>query len=143
VTYLLDTVVVSEWAKPAPDPNAISWLATHDESAMHLSVATIAELRQGIALMPAGRNRDRLDRWLNVDLTDRFSDRILEVDLRTADMWGVLAAQTRLSGLTVGPMDLFVAATAIVHSLTVVTRNIRDFAGIDLQLINPWEPMQP
>lgn len=142
MTYLLDTVVVSEWAKPTPDPNAISWLAAHDEAAMYLSVATIAELQQGIALMPAGRNRDRLDRWLKVDLTERFSGRILEIDLRAAETWGVLAAQTRRSGLTVGPMDLFVAATAIVHSLTVVTRNVRDFAGIDLNLLNPWTPLQ-
>ena len=138
MTYLLDTVVVSEWTKPAPDPNAIDWLAAHDESAMYVSVATFAELRQGIALMPVGHNRYRLDEWLRSDLIERFAERTLAIDLRTAETWGVLAAQIRRSGLTVGPMDLFVAATAIIHNLTVVTRNVRDFSGLPVAIINPW-----
>ncbi len=139
MTHLLDTNVVSEWTKPVPDPNVVAWLASQDESHLYLSVATFAELRRGIEIMPVGRNRDRLDVWLTNDLTRRFAARTLEIDRRIADTWGVLAAAVTRASRTVGPIDVFLAATASVHDLTLVTRNVRDFSTFDIPLLNPWE----
>ena len=136
--HLLDTNVISEWTKPVPDPNVVAWLAAQDESALFLSVATIAELRRGIESMPSGRKRDRLDTWLTDELAKRFATRTFPIDRRVAETWGVLAAGiTRASG-TVGPMDVFLAATAVVHDLAVVTRNVRDFEHFPVSVINPW-----
>lgn len=139
MTHLLDTVVVSEWTKPVPDPNVVAWLASQEESDLFLSVATLAELRRGIEAMPVGRRRDRLDVWLSHDLTERFAARTLVIDRRIAETWGVLAAGVTRASRTVGPIDVFLAATATVHGLTLVTRNVRDFSTFDVPLVNPWD----
>lgn len=138
MTYLLDTNVVSEWVKLPPDPGVISWLDSLEEDAIFLSVASLAEIRRGIESMPSGQRRDRLEEWLDITLVERFSGRILPIDRSVAEMWGVLAARVRMAGYTVGPMDIFFAATAAVHGLVLATRNERDFAHLGISVVNPW-----
>jgi predicted nucleic acid-binding protein len=88
VTHLLDTNVVSEWAKPHPEPGVVSWPGEVDEESVYLSVVSFAELRRGVELLPDGRRRDRLAAWIEDDLGARSYGRVLRVDRQVADAWG-------------------------------------------------------
>ncbi|MGI8991629.1 MAG: type II toxin-antitoxin system VapC family toxin [Bryobacteraceae bacterium] len=136
--FLLDTNVISEWVKPHPDPNVVSWLAEADEDRVFISVASLAEIRFGIDLMPGGRRQDRLILWLEEELPVRFEGRVLAIDRRIADTWGIVSARARKTGGTLGSMDAFFAATAETHALTLVTRNTGDFEKLKIPLLNPW-----
>lgn len=136
--FLLDTNVVSEWVKPSPDVGVVEWLADADEDRTFLSVVTLAELRRGIERLAGGRRRDRLDDWLRNDLPMRFERRILPIDADVADAWGDVVARRETAGRPIGVMDAFIAATAIVHGLAVVTRNTTDFDATVAEIVNPW-----
>jgi toxin FitB len=138
VSFLLDTNVVSEWVKPKPAPDVVTWLAEVDEDRVFLSVITLAEIRSGIERLPAGARKERLDIWLRDELPLRFEGRLLWVDQRIADDWGTLVARRGAAGRPIGVLDAFLAATANVHALTLVTRNVRDFEGAVEELFNPW-----
>jgi toxin FitB len=135
---LLDTNVLSEVRRPAPEPKVLAWLDTIDEDRAFISVASIAELRRGIALMDDGRRREALAAWLAVDLPGRFSGRILPIDPAIAERWGDVMAQARQSGFALSVMDGFFAATALVGELVLATRNTKDFAPLGVSLFNPW-----
>ncbi len=143
MSFLLDTNVISEWVKPRPDPHVIAWLAETDEDRTFLTVVSFAEIRRGIELLPDGRRRDRLAVWLAEELSTRFEGRILPIDRRIAETWGVLMARGRRAGVTLGSIDAFFAATAEAHGLTLVTRNIKDFASLGIPLFDPWQPSPP
>jgi predicted nucleic acid-binding protein len=139
VSFLLDTNVISEWIKPQPDRNVISWLAEVDEDRVFISVISFAEVRHGVELLPAGRRRERLAQWLAEELPARFEDRILAIDQHVAETWGVIMAGRQKIGLRLSSMDAFVAATAETYALTLVTRNIKDFERVGISLLDPWE----
>ena len=138
MSFLLDTNVVSEWTKPRSEPNVAAWLAEADEDRVFLSVASFAEIRRGVELMPEGRRRDRVAAWLAEDLPVRFEGRILGIDRRIAEAWGIVMARGQGAGIVMGTMDAFFAATAEAHGLTLVTRNVRDFQTVGIQLLDPW-----
>lgn len=138
MTYLLDTNVVSEWIKPRPEPGVIKWLAEADEDRVYLSVVTLAELRFGIQRMPPGERRNRLNAWLKDELIERFEGRILPIDPPVAEAWGQLLARGRVLGRTLAIMDGFLSATAEVHHMTMVTRNVPDFLDLGHPVVNPW-----
>jgi predicted nucleic acid-binding protein len=138
VSFLLDTNVISEWTKPQPDRNVISWLAEVDEDRVFISVISFAEVRHGVELLPPGRRRERLARWLAEELPERFEDRILAIDQPIAETWGVVMARSQKAGLRLGSMDAFVAATAETRALTLVTRNVKDFDRLGVSLFDPW-----
>lgn len=138
MNYLLDTNVVSEWVKPRPNAGVMSWLSQTDEDLIFLSVCTLAELRFGIALLPQGKRRRRLDDWVSNDIRLRFEKRIIEVNLATADAWGTLSARSQTIGRRMDVMDGLIAATAAVHGMTVVTRDVSAFKAVGTPLINPW-----
>jgi predicted nucleic acid-binding protein len=140
MNFLLDTNVISEWVKPQPDRNVVSWLAEIDEDRVFISVISFAEIRHGIELMPLSRRRERLAQWLVEELPLRFEDRVLAVDRAVADSWGVVMARSQKAGLALGAMDAFVAATAETHGLTLVTRNIKDFGHTGISVVDPWQP---
>jgi predicted nucleic acid-binding protein len=139
VKLLLDTNVLSEVQRPAPEPKVLAWLDTVDEDRTFISVASIAELRRGIALMEDGRRRTALAAWLAHDLPTRFASRILPVDQAVAECWGDLMAQSRRSGAALSVMDGFFAATALANNLTLATRNVKDFTSFGVPLLNPWD----
>lgn len=143
MNFLLGTDVISEWVKSQPDPHVTAWLAEADEDRTFLSVVSFAEIGAGIESLPDGRRRHRLAAWLAVELPSRFEGRILPIDRRIAETWAVLVAHARLAGVTLGAMDAFFAATAEVHGLTLVTRNVGDFAALGIPLLNPWQPPPP
>lgn len=139
MSWLLDTNVVSEWVRPRPDAGVIRFLEALDEDRVYLSVATLAELRLGIEQLGAGARRSALERWLSTDLVERFAGRVLVVDTAVAELWGRCLARGRSLGRPISVMDALVAATARLHGLTLVTRNVADFRPLELSLHNPWK----
>jgi toxin FitB len=135
--YLLDTNAVSEWVKPRPNPGLIRWMEAADEDRIFLSVITLAELTYGVERMAAGARRSRLERWLVQELPLRFENRILPVDEKIAEAWGKTVTRSEAAGRPVGVMDAFLAATAEVHRLTLVTRNVGHFLLLKA-VVNPW-----
>jgi len=140
VNYLLDTNVISELIVPRPDPRVIDWFDEADEDELFISVVSIAEIRRGIEMMASGRKRERLDAWSSDDLPARFEGRILLVDAEIAARWAKVMTRRQAIGRVIATMDVFIAATALRHVLTLVTRNTVDFENLELSLINPWSP---
>jgi len=138
VTFLLDTNVISEFVKPKPDQNVLRWLEKADEDVTFMSVVSLAELRYGIELLDAGRRKSALHSWVSEHLPERFAGRILAIDSVIANQWGRLSAAARQRGTGLQVMDGFIAATALAHSHVVVTRNVRDFQNLDIEVVNPW-----
>lgn len=138
MNFLLDTNVISEWVKPRPDPGVVAWTAWVDEDRTHLSVVTLAELRRGVVRLEEGARRRRLDEWLRGELPLRFEGRILVIDARVADDWGEVVAARERAGRPIGMTDAFMAATARVHDLTLVTRNTVDFEPSVESILNPF-----
>lgn len=138
--YLLDTNVISEYSRVRlPDARVKTWVDAQNEDALHLSVLTLGEIRKGTTLLPAGNKRDRLERWLETELPARFATRLLPINGEIAELWGAMAGQAQLKGITLAIIDGLMAATAKHHDLTVVTRNVRDFSVWGLSVVNPWE----
>jgi predicted nucleic acid-binding protein len=137
--YLLDTNCISEVVRPRPEPRVMSWLGAVDEALLFLSVLTLGEIRKGVASLAQSRRRTLLESWLNKELRARFSGRILTVDSAIADRWGLLAATARKNGRSLSTIDGLLAASAIHHNLTMVSRNENDFAGMEVQVLNPWK----
>ena len=130
--------MVSEWTRPHPNRGVITWLEEADEDRVFLSVATLAELRHGVERLPAGNRRKLLDDWLREELPLRFESRILPVDEAVAEEWGRLVAKCEARGRPLAAMDGLIAATAEVHSLSLVTRNASDFEAALKSVLNPW-----
>ena len=139
MNYLIDTNVLSEARRPEPNRAVIEWLHGVDEDRAFISVISLAEIRRGVALMDKGRRRDALIKWLTHDLAERFAGRILAVDERVAFAWGDPLAEAKRGGAGLASMDGLLAATALVHDLTLVTRNLRDFQAFDVKLFDPWK----
>jgi toxin FitB len=137
--FLLDTNCISELVRPRPEPRVMDWMEAADERMLHLSVLTVGEIRKGVAGLPQGRRRTRLETWLEVELKARFAGRIVPIDGAIADRWGLIAAGARRRGKALPVIDGLLAATALHHNLTVVSRNASDFANAQVQVLNPWE----
>lgn len=138
MSFLLDTNAISEWVKARPNPGVVEWMGRVDEGQVFLSAISILELRYGVDRLPGGRRRDNLDRWLHDGLLPRFESRILAIDVAVADEGGRIMARREQAGRPIEPADALVAATAIVHGLTLVTRNVADFAPSLGAIHNPW-----
>jgi len=137
--FLLDTNIPSELISTRPDLRVEKWVYGQDEQALHLSVVSIGELRRGLVVLPLSKRRTELERWFENDLLPRFQGRILPITQSIADRWGVLDGQCQLKGTPLNIADGMTAATAIEHDLTVVTRNVRDYAGLGVEVFNPWD----
>jgi predicted nucleic acid-binding protein len=133
--FLLDTNVVSETAKPAPNPRVVAFLA--DRVDLWLPVIVLHELEYGVRLMPAGRRRDARRATL-MALTGRFHRRLLPIGRDEAGHASRLRAHARRAGRTVHLGDALIAGTATANDLVLATRNVDDFAPFDIELLNPW-----
>lgn len=140
--FLLDTCFVSDLAKPGAPASLVSWGAAHEDKEYALSVVTLGEIQYGIELLPGGHRRDQLTSWLERELIEQFKGRILDVDADIAHAWGAVSARARTNSRRLLTADGLLLATAMVHSLAVVTRNVRHFSGYDVHVINPWESAQ-
>lgn len=136
--YLLDTCLISEMVKKEPNPAVVRWLDEQDEHALFLSVLNLGELQKGISKLPDGTKKDELQAWVALDLVERFTGRILDVDLETSLCWGRLQGEAKQTGLKLPVMDSLIAATAAAHGLSVVTRNVKDIERCGVRVCNPW-----
>jgi predicted nucleic acid-binding protein len=139
VSYLLDTNVVSEARRKTPDARVIRWLSQRPATTLYLSVLTIGELRKGIATLADEHRRGLLQDWLEVELPAFFTGRILPVDAAVADTWGRLLAS---AGRSLPSIDSLIGATAARHGMSVVTRNAKDYEGLGITVINPWNSQE-
>lgn len=136
--FLLDTNIISEIAKTKPEPKVAKWIDGTDETLLHLSVLTLGEIRKGIAGLRESSRRAALEAWLSGDLRMRFADRILSIDEAVADRWGRIIAVAAAAKRTLPVIDGLLAATALHHNLTFVTRNTKDVEGTGVSVFNPW-----
>ena len=127
--FLLDTNCISEVVRSKPEPRVLEWMQAADESLPYLSVLTLGEIRKGLAWLPQSKRRTHLESWLEVELQARFSGRILPIDAAVTDRWGVLAGAAKRRGISLSAIDGLLAATALQHNLTIVSRNVSDFAN--------------
>ncbi|MBB3609193.1 type II toxin-antitoxin system VapC family toxin [Rhizobium sp. BK602] len=139
---VLDTNVISELWKAAPDPSVLAWIDAQMVETLYLSTITIAELRFGLATMPEGKRRtiyqDRLER----EVLPAFSGRILSFDLAASQAFAELMARAKQIGKAIGKADGYIAATAAARGMTVATRDISPFEAAGLNIINPWDISQ-
>jgi predicted nucleic acid-binding protein len=137
--YLLDTNVISELMKARPARSVADWIVSTPEELMHLSVITIGEIRKGIDLLDENEpRRGALQSWLDHDLRVRFAGRLLSFDERVAERWGQIEALAKRQRVTLPTIDAQLAATALQHGLTFVTRNTADVRRTGVPLFNPW-----
>lgn len=135
---LVDTNVVSEPLRPAPDPRVAKWLDAQALETLYLSAITVAELRFGVQSLPAGRRRERLHADLERRVLPTFAGRVLVFDLAATEAYGELMAKTRSAGRVVSASDGYIAATAAVNRMRVATRDTAPFEAAGLETINPW-----
>ncbi len=135
--YLLDTCVISEIIKPAPEKKVIQWIENEPSQSLFLSVITIGEIRKGLSRMPSSRKKEKLTNWLNM-LLEEYKERILTIDLTVAENWGEMQGKAEKAGSTMPSIDSLIAAITYTNNMTLVTRNESDFKYADIPIFNPW-----
>ncbi len=136
MAFLLDTNVISELVKPAPNKNVVKFLSTMDSA--WLSIISLHELTYGLRLLPEGKRLVELDEKLQ-QLLSEYSDWIIPVNQAEANQAALFRVQAKNQGRVIHLADALIAGTAKVHDLSVVTRNVDDFLGIDVEVVNPWD----
>ena len=139
MTYLVDASVFSEATKPSPNPRVLEWLR-HNESEIVVDPIVLGEIRFGILLLRAGKRRRRLESWFEQGVV---KVQCLALDLNTGLRWAKLLADLRGSGRSMALKDSLIAATALVHGLTVASRNVRDFRKAGVEVVDPFGPSVP
>jgi toxin FitB len=135
---LLDTNVVSEPLRPAPDARVVGWIDAQPLETLFLSAVTVAELRAGLALLPAGKRRSGLQESLETRVLPLFAGRVLAFDLGCTQAYAALMAKARASGLAIASAHGYIAAIAAANGLAVATRDTRPFEAAGATVINPW-----
>ena len=136
--YLLDTCVISELVKPTPNRKVVDWINELPSEALFLCVITIGEVRKGLTKLPDSKKKERLTLWLDTLLIE-YRERILSIDLKVCDNWGILQGNAEKAGTRMSTIDSLIAATTYTHNLTLVTRNENDFTPSNIPIINPWK----
>jgi predicted nucleic acid-binding protein len=138
--YLLDTNVLSEFGRSTipPHPHVKRWVESANPDALFTSVLCLGEIRKGIELLPPSRKRSELEQWLNTGLNGWFGNNLLPITKVISNRWGALDAQMQQKGRRLGNIDGLIAATALEHGLTVITRNTRHFEDLGVTLLDPW-----
>ncbi|NMQ30150.1 type II toxin-antitoxin system VapC family toxin [Candidatus Accumulibacter phosphatis] len=139
---LLDTNVISEPQRREPNARVLDWIDAQALETLYLSAITVAELRAGIALMPAGKHRDSLHENLEKHLLPMFANRVLSFDMACTKAYAELLAKSRAAGLAVETADAFIAAVALANGFTVATRDTSPFEAAGMNVINPWGAVQ-
>jgi toxin FitB len=137
---LLDTNVVSEPLRAAPDARVIEWIDAQPLETLFLSAITVAELRAGVALLPAGKRRTGLNHSLEKQVLPLFAGRVLPFDLACTPAYAALMSAARAAGLAIASADGYIAAIAVANGLTVATRDTGPFKAAGAAVIDPWLP---
>lgn len=136
---LIDTNVVSELMRPAPAQMVLDWFAKQVSKELFLSAVSEAELRTGVAMLPAGRRRDGLFAIIDAIIEEDFADRVLPFDSPAAKVYAVIAASRRAAGMPIMEADCQIVAIARVRGAAVATRNVSDFEGCGIEIVDPWK----
>lgn len=136
--FLLDTVTLSATRRPQNNPEVVRWFQTNREGTFLISVLTLGELQQGIELARDSRSRTVLQHWF-LAVRALYRDNLLPFGVDEAIAWGSLHVPLRIAGRPPAVVDSMIAATAAVHGLTVVTRNVTDFTGLGVEVTSPWQ----
>lgn len=137
---VLDTNVISELWKAEPNPQVVTWVDEQAIETLYLSAITVAELRYGLAATPQGKRRSLFIQRLNQEVLPLFAGRVLPFDLPASEAYATLMAHARASGQPIGLADGYIAATALVHNFSVVSRDTRPFQAAGVRVIDPWQP---
>lgn len=135
---LVDTNVISEPLRPSPVVRVVDWIDAQPIETLYLSAITVAELRFGVASLPAGRRRTALRDSLETRVLPLFAGRVLPFDLAASQAYGELMARARSAGLAVGASDGYIAATAAANGMVVATRDTAPFQAAKVPFIDPW-----
>ena len=136
--YLLDTCILSETVRPRPDERVLHWFKTTDRTLMYTPAVVLGEIRKGIVRMPKGSRRNLLEGWLERYRVN-YVQRIVPFDADVAHSWGTLVGQLQSKGVSLPIIDSQIAATALHHDMTLVTRNVKDMESTGVRLLNPFE----
>ena len=136
--YLLDTCVISELVNRIPNPRVVDWLERQPSDSLYISFVTVGEIEKGIAKRGGDLRAQRLERWLQDKILGEFADRILPVERSVSLEWGRICGEGERIGRMRPAVDALIAATASVHGLTLVTRNVNDMAGMGVPIFNPF-----
>ncbi len=134
----MDTCAVSEAIKPRPDQGLAAWLRGVDPEQVYISVVTLGEIRKRIECSTDGAKKAPLEAWLTNDIAQQFAGRVLSFNADVADRWGRLVATLKQSGIRPAAIDSLIAATALQHNLSIITRNEKDFKTMGVGVTNPW-----
>ena len=137
--WLLDTNVLSELRRPRPEPRVVRFVSAQSLDLLYVSVVTFAEIRFGIELLKDTGRRVELSEWLEHKLRPMFEGRVLHLDEEVLLKWRLLVEDGRKSGHTFAEPDLFIAATALHHGLTMVSRDRREYEKANVPVVNPWK----
>ncbi len=138
MSYLLDTCAISEFTRKRPTPQVMTWLDAQNEENLFLSAIVLGELARGVAQLTESAKKHRLHAWVYTDLCNRFRGRILPVTPDVVLKWGTLSGRCRRDGVQISMADGLIAATALIHSLVVVTRNTTDMEAAGAPVFDPW-----
>ena len=138
---LLDTNVVSEPLRPVPEPRVVKWIDAQPLETLYLSAITVAELRSGVASLPAGKRRIGLHDNLEKQVLPLFSGRVRPFDLNCTLAYAKLIAEARLRGLAIAPADRYIAAVAMTNGFSIATRDVSPFRAAGINMINPWQTL--
>ncbi|HVY15295.1 MAG TPA: type II toxin-antitoxin system VapC family toxin [Rhodopila sp.] len=140
---LIDTNVISELMRPEPAQAVLDWFARHEPAELFFSAMGEAELRTGVAILPAGRRRDRLAASIDFMIDQDFDGRVLPFDSAAAKAYAAIAASRRAAGRPIAEVDCQIAAIARVRGAALATRNVRDFNNCGIEIVNPWKGARP
>jgi predicted nucleic acid-binding protein len=135
---ILDTNVVSEPLKPAPDQGVVNWLNAQAPETLYITSINLAELMAGVEALPQGKRRDTLSVALSTQVAALFQGRILSFDIKAAQAFGVCHASAHAKGNPIAFADCAMAAIAKANGFMIATRNVRDFVGTGIDIIDPW-----
>lgn len=139
MSFLLDTCVLSELVKREPEARLVEWVQSQPEERLYLSVLTLGELQKGIARLGGSKRKERLQRWFDEDLRQRFEGRLVGVTEHVALLWGRLQGRAERRGRSLPVLDGLIAATALSLDAAVVTRNVDDFESSGVEIVDPWK----
>lgn len=136
--YLLDTCVISELIKKAPARSVVEWIQSRDQDSFHLSVLTVGEIQKGITMVTSRKKKLSLQKWLEEELSRRFTGKILRIDQAIASRWGAISGEAERIGRKVPVIDGLLAATALEAGLILVTRDEGHLKETGVTILNPW-----
>lgn len=136
---VIDTNVISEMWRADPNANVLAWMDAQAIETLYLSAVTVAELRYGLAMMPAGKRRSIYQGRLEDEVLPHFAGRVLAFDLDTSKSYAELMARAKAEGRAIAMADGYIAATAAAHGFIVATRDTSPYQSGGIEVINPWE----